>query len=227
MLRSTLLSLLLLAGGVAPVSSQDPLALYPENYKVLAENDRVRVLDFRLARGATEKTHAHPAHVAVFLVDVKIRFTLPDGTTRIREAQAGETAVSDATAHASENIGPADAHGILVELKNGGSPAPGSESLPVGAITAFTLIHGIPGREQDLKAHLLSLAPPTRSEPGFVRYDLYQHPTKPHEFLRHEVWSSPAALEAHKGAPHLRASWEKRQREGWTTEIVLWNRVRE
>ena len=27
---------------------QDPLKLYPENYKVLMENDRVRVLDFKL-----------------------------------------------------------------------------------------------------------------------------------------------------------------------------------
>ncbi len=41
--------------------AQDPFTLYPENYKVLFENDRVRVLDFRLAKGATEKTHQHPA----------------------------------------------------------------------------------------------------------------------------------------------------------------------
>jgi len=72
---------------------------------------------------------------------------------------------------------------------------------------------------------LLSLAAPTRAEPGCLRYDLYQSPNRTHEFLRFEIWASSAALEAHKQTPHLRASFEKRQREGWTTEIVLWNPV--
>lgn len=217
-----LVPLIQLAGYALPASAQDPVPLYPENYRVLFENDRVRVVDFRLAAGATEATHSHPAHVAVFLVDVKIRFTLPDGTTRIREARAGESAFSEPTAHASKNLAATDAHGILIELKPG---APAGAALPPEAVTAFTLIHGIPGREEDLKAHLLSLSAPTRAEPGAITYDLYRHPGKPHEFLRHEVWSSAAALEAHKRAPHLKTSWTKRQREGWTTEIVLWNRV--
>ena len=96
---------------------------------------------------------------------------------------------------------------------------------PGDAITAVTLIHGLPGKEDELKAHLLSLAAPTRAEPGCIMYDLYQSPIRRHEFLRFEVWASAEALEAHKQTPHLRASFEKRQREGWTTEIVLWDRV--
>jgi len=117
------LALILVLGLVALVGltlmgrSQDPVPLYPENYRVIFENDKVRVLDFSLKQGATEKTHSHPAHVAVFLADLKIRFTLPDGQTKIREAHAGEVAYSEATSHASENIGSTDAHGILVELK--------------------------------------------------------------------------------------------------------------
>lgn len=217
-LVSVLLALPSLAAG------QDPVPLYPENYRVLFENDRVRIVDFRLARGATEEIHTHPPHVAVFLTDVRIRFTLPDGSVRLREAKAGEAAYSGETAHASKNVGPADAHGVLVELKDGSPRAMGEAA---GLVTAFTLIHGIPGREADLRAHLVSLAGPTRAEPGAIRYDLYQHPDQPHEFLRYEVWSSLDALEAHKRAPHLRASFDKRRREGWTTEIVLWNRVRE
>ncbi len=61
--------------------------------------------------------HAHPAHVAVFQSGFKIRFTLPGGRTAIREARAGEAVYSEATAHASENIGGTDAHAILIELK--------------------------------------------------------------------------------------------------------------
>lgn len=109
----------------ARASAQDPLKLYPGNYTVLFENDDVRVLDFRLARGATETTHTHPANVAIFLTDVKIMFTLPNGDKRLRQARAGEVSWSPATAHASENIGPADAHGIIVELKRPAGSHPG------------------------------------------------------------------------------------------------------
>jgi quinol monooxygenase YgiN len=110
---------------------------------------------------------------------------------------------------------------VLVELKDK-RPAP----LPDGAITAVTLIHGVPGHAEDLGAHLLSLAAPTRAEPGCLVYDLYQSPDRPHEFMRYEVWASAAALEAHKRSPHLQASFAKRQREGWTTQILTWKAVR-
>ncbi len=92
-------------------------------------------------------------------------------------------------------------------------------------ITAVTLIHGIPGKEKDLEQHLLSLAGPTRAEAGCVTYDLYQSPDQKHEFMRFEIWASPEALEAHKKSPPLRASFEKRQKEGWTTQITVWKRV--
>jgi quinol monooxygenase YgiN len=89
-------------------------------------------------------------------------------------------------------------------------------------ITAVTLIHGMPGKEEELKTHLLSLTAQTLAEKGCLRYDLYQSPSQKHEFMRYEVWSSAEALEAHKQTPHIRASFEQRQREGWTTQILVW-----
>ncbi len=215
-------ALVALAGLAAPAAAQDPLALHPDNYKVLVENDYVRVLDFRLARGARELAHAHPANVAVFLDDFTIQFTFPDGTTGLREGHPGAVAYSDAVVHASHNVGATDAHGVIVELKT--PPAP---SAAPGEITAITLIHGVPGREDELRAHLLSLAAPTRAEPGCLQYDLYQSPQRKHEFMRLERWASAEALEAHKKSPHLAASFAKRQAEGWTTEILTWDRVAE
>jgi quinol monooxygenase YgiN len=94
-------------------------------------------------------------------------------------------------------------------------------------ITAATFIHGIPGREADLEAHLLSLSAATRAEPGCIGYDLYRSTSTPSEFLRLERWKSSADLEAHTRMPHLRASFEKRAREGWTTQITVWKRVPE
>jgi len=104
--------------------------------------------------------------------------------------------------------------------------APAAEPAPPSQrITAVTLVHGIPGREEDLKQHLLSLTGPTRAEPGCIAYDLYQSPERQAEFMRFEVWESLDALETHKKTPHLKASFEKRQKEGWTTQIMVFKRV--
>jgi quinol monooxygenase YgiN len=92
-------------------------------------------------------------------------------------------------------------------------------------VTAVTFIRGIEGRGEELEAHLFSLSAPTRAEPGCVMYDLYRSPAVKEHFMRLEVWASAAALEAHKATPHVRGSFEKRKREGWSTEITVWKRV--
>jgi beta-alanine degradation protein BauB len=226
MWRFTLASALLLAGARG-VAAQDPVTLYPGNYKVMIENDRVRVMDFQLKRGAHETMHMHPAHVLYVLTGFRIRFTFPDGSTKIRETKAGDVLYSNAVMHSPENIGDTDAHGILVELKHRVAGQPAGSGAGAVPLTAFTFVHGLPGQADSLKAHLLSLAAPTRAEAGAIRYDLYQSVEHPDEFLRHEVWRDRPALEAHKATPPLRASFARRQREGWTTEITLWRPAEE
>jgi hypothetical protein len=54
----------LLAPLCAYGQGNDPVKLYPDNYKVRFENDRARVVDFKLKKGAKENAHMHPAHVA-------------------------------------------------------------------------------------------------------------------------------------------------------------------
>jgi quinol monooxygenase YgiN/quercetin dioxygenase-like cupin family protein len=204
----------------ASMAAQDPLPLYPENYKVILENDRVRVLDFRLRKDATERSHSHPPHVVYVVAPFKVRFTFPDGQTGIREAKAGEILFSEAVTHATENIGGTEAHGILVELK-----APVAQPTDRNALTVVTFIRGAVGMESEVKQELLALTVPTRAEPGSIQYDLYQSTTRPNEFMRFEVWRNPEALELHKNTPHLRASFERRKSQGWMTEITLWKRV--
>jgi quinol monooxygenase YgiN/quercetin dioxygenase-like cupin family protein len=203
---------------VPPAAAQDPLPLYPENYRVLMENDRVRVLDFRLRDGSSEKSHSHPAHVVYVVAPFKVRFTFPDGRTGVRQAQAGDVLFSEAVTHATENISGTNAHGILVELKS-------ADAAPADALTAVTFIRGPEGKEAEIKRELLSLTAPTRSEPGALRYDLYQSVVRPSDFMRFEVWRNPEALEVHKASPHLKASFERRKDQGWLTNITLWMRV--
>lgn len=128
----------------------------------------------------------------------------------------GAVGVSGDSPQADEEIAMAGARAVESATADAGEGAADSR------VWAVTLIHGIPGKEEALKAHLLSLAAPTRAETGAITYDLYQSPDRRHEFMRFEIWSSPEALERHKQTPHLRESFERRQREGWTTEILTW-----
>ena len=209
-------------------SAVDPLKVYPENYKVIVENERVRVLDFKLKKGAKETPHDHPAHVVYVLTGFKIRFTFPDGKTAIRETKTGEVLFSEAVTHASENIGDTDAHGILVELKTSAAKQTSAQKITdKDLLTAVTFIRAKEGKEDELKRELLALTAPTRAESGNIQYDLYQSPTKKNQFMRIEVWRNPHALEDHKATPALKASFEKRKQQGWSTEITTWNRVPE
>ena len=206
---------------------QDPVPIYPENYRVLLENDRVRVLDFQLRKGAKENFHSHPAAVTYVLSPFKIRFTFPDGQTRVRQAKAGDVFFGEAVTHSPENIGDTDAHGLLVELKAPTEEKAMRKPAEDEWLTAVTFIRGVEGKEEELKRELIALAAPTRAEPGSITYDLYRSPVKKNEFMRFEVWRNPAALDAHKQTPHLKASFERRQKEGWMTEITVWKRVPE
>lgn len=210
---------LTLFGGAA--LAQDPVPLYPDNYKVLLENDRVRVLDFQLKKGAKENFHQHPNAVTYVLTPFKIRFSFPDGTMKIREAKAGDVFYGEPLIHASENIGDTDAHGILVEMKPGAS----SMSSDTALLTAITFIRGPEGSEQDLLTELLSTTAPTRAEAGNLKYDLYQSTVNKNYFMRFEVWRNPQALEDHKLTPPLKASFERRKSKNWMTKITTWKRV--
>ena len=61
--------------------AQEPTKVDSKHYKVVAENDQVRVL--RITYGPKEKStmHEHPAVVGIFLTDSKMKFTFPDGKT--------------------------------------------------------------------------------------------------------------------------------------------------
>jgi quinol monooxygenase YgiN/quercetin dioxygenase-like cupin family protein len=223
----TLAALACLAG-IPDASAQDPVPLYPDNYKVLIENDRVRVLDFRLRKGDTERFHAHPAHVLYVLEPFTIRFKLPDGRTAERRTRAGEVLYSEAVMHSPTNIGETDAHGILIELKGRtASAAVERRGALDEVLTAVTFIQGQPGTDAEVKRELLTLTAPTRAEPGALGYDLYQSVDRPGRFMRIERWRDAQALEDHKATPHLKASFERRKDAGWMTEITRWRRVPE
>ena len=100
--------------------AQDPVKTSPQYYKVLLENDQVRVLEYRLKAGEKEPMHSHSAGVVYVPTGTILKFSYSDGRTEERAAAAGETIWRDPTTHAVENIGDTEAHAIAVDLKPSG-----------------------------------------------------------------------------------------------------------
>ena len=103
--------------------AQDPVKVDPKHHKVEFENAQVRVL--RITIGPHEKTaaHEHPAWVAVFLTDLDVKVTFPDGKTEERHAKAGEAEWHAGEKHTVENISNKPLEVIMVELKGKGAAA--------------------------------------------------------------------------------------------------------
>jgi len=86
-------------------------------YKLIMENDRVRVFDVRFKPGEKAVMHGHPDHVVYVLVDGTLKLSLPDGKSQEIPLTAGQAMFIGAGPHATENIGKTEAHNLVVELK--------------------------------------------------------------------------------------------------------------
>ena len=104
---------LAIGGAVA----QDPTVVDAKHYKVMFENDQVRVL--KITYGSKEKSvmHEHPNGVAVFLTDGQIKFVLPDGKSQDAAVKAGQAMFAPGGKHLPENMGDKPFEVVLVELK--------------------------------------------------------------------------------------------------------------
>ena len=100
-----------------PMSQNDAVKVAPDSYKVLLENDEVRVLEARLKQGAKSEMHSHPRNVAYFLNNSRAKFTFPDGKSENADIKRGKVMWFDAVSHSVENIGTEDVTAVLIELK--------------------------------------------------------------------------------------------------------------
>jgi quercetin dioxygenase-like cupin family protein len=115
-MRSLALSFLLVLAVAA--WAQDPVEVDAKHYKVMFENDAVRVIKISYGPGEKSVMHDHPAGVAVFLTDHHVKFNLPDGRSEEGHGQAGDAVWAPAGKHLPENIGSEALALILVELKD-------------------------------------------------------------------------------------------------------------
>jgi hypothetical protein len=110
------------------MTDDDPVATNPEFYRVVFENERVRVLEYTDRPGDRTRPHRHPDSVMYTLSSFRRRLIAGDREVDV-SLSAGETRWLDAQTHAGENIGETETHSIFVELKEPGAAAPDTGAL--------------------------------------------------------------------------------------------------
>jgi hypothetical protein len=94
----------------------DPVETNPDAYRVLFENARVRVLEYRDGPGHRTTPHSHPDSVMVTLSAFR-RKLAADGQEVEVEIPAGVARWLSAQQHSGENTGETPTHTVFVELK--------------------------------------------------------------------------------------------------------------
>ncbi|MEW1810140.1 cytoplasmic protein [Pseudarthrobacter phenanthrenivorans] len=94
----------------------DPIAVNPQYYRLVFENERVRVLEYTDGPGDSTGTHSHPDSVMVTLSSFARRLHSGDREADV-ELRAGQARWLDAQEHSGTNIGSTPTHCLFVELK--------------------------------------------------------------------------------------------------------------
>jgi len=121
--RREVLALLAALGVPRSALAQDAVTADPRSFRVVLENNRVRVLEYRSGPGLSvcgQGMHYHPERVTVSLTGAKVRITTAAGAPVVRDIPQGHVFFSPAETHATENVGGAGARTYIIELKGEG-----------------------------------------------------------------------------------------------------------
>lgn len=117
----TLLGLFIGATSTITLAGEVPDAVTasPDVYKVIAENDSLRVIAATWQPGQRDKVHSHPAIGVYILSDCKdMKTHLADGSSRGWSAKSGNAGANEpVTAHSIENVGDTECRLIFFEPK--------------------------------------------------------------------------------------------------------------
>ena len=98
--------------------SIDAATVSPDRFKVLLENEHVRVLEYALQPGERDQWHTHPAKVSYVVEGGELRIHLADGTSFLStEGQGTATWMDALPRHYAENTGKTPVRIVLVEVK--------------------------------------------------------------------------------------------------------------
>lgn len=103
-------------GSIAAAFAQDVMLQRLPFLKVVAEDDKIRVLRYAPAAGGKGAMHSHPEAVVVVLKGGRVRYTFPDGTQKVVELKTGDAMIRPPVTHSDEAIDPVES--ILIEIKH-------------------------------------------------------------------------------------------------------------
>ena len=152
--------------------AQDPVKVAPDHYKVLLDNDRVRVLEAHVKPGEKTAMHSHPATVIYSFTDAKTKFTFPGAKSQTRAFKAGDVVWAAAEKHAGENTGSTEAHVLIFELKGGksGQTAKGADPVRVDPKHFKVRLNNATVRVLEFTAKPGDKIP-MHTHPGYVAYN--------------------------------------------------------
>jgi quercetin dioxygenase-like cupin family protein len=112
----------------------DGLVSSPANFKLLLENDHVRVLQYTLPPGALDHWHTHPPRVGYVLSGAKIRVTEADGSHEDYDEKTGETYWAGfSPLHDTLNVDTRPYIALLVEVKGAGASSASADPAAIHA----------------------------------------------------------------------------------------------
>jgi hypothetical protein len=107
------------AGAAAPREA-DPVKLNPRSYKVLFENEKLRVIEYHSRPGlgvCGQGRHSHPEHLVIALSGGKVKVRDEDGKVHVVPVDPGRVMWAPAEVHEVENLSGRNMHAYLVEVK--------------------------------------------------------------------------------------------------------------
>jgi quercetin dioxygenase-like cupin family protein len=122
LVRIGIMAALLCAAGAA--QAQDVLTVAPSVFKLVMENNRIRVIEATFRPGEKVPEHSHPDHLIYMLSPGTLVIRPPGRTAYEMTFNSGEAVYLAAQTRAAENDGERTVRVLIVELK----PAPATSA---------------------------------------------------------------------------------------------------
>jgi quercetin dioxygenase-like cupin family protein len=100
-----------------PALAQDPAVVAPNIYKVLLDNERVRISEVKFKPGDKVGTHSHPDHAIYVMSAGTLQMIGADGKKKDVTVKVGDVIWAPAETHQTNNLGTTEVDLLVVELK--------------------------------------------------------------------------------------------------------------
>lgn len=97
--------------------AEDAATVAPHVYKVIFENERVRMLEVSMQPGGHTEMHSHPDYLVYVLSEAKVKLMTPSGEAAEVELTPGTAMWREAEEHATDNVGGTEVHALFFEPK--------------------------------------------------------------------------------------------------------------